>query len=362
MTTGASPRPDSRSKAEPDEVASPNGGGVRATLADEMRPVEPVALTSRAEAGAADKFVDNGGPVLQVTQLYLIYWGAAWNATPAPVPSPAQVTSACQTMMASSYLPGLAQYRGIGRGFVRGSAVVATSSPANGFTDSQVSTFLDGQINAGTVPGPDVDNQTLYCVVMPNGVNASNASFIGEHTFYTRSGQRIHFAWVTNSANLSSITTIISHEIVEAATDPEGSAFLGVSGTCSQGGWCEIGDVCSTTSTLDGVTVQSYWSNQAGACTVPTWPARTYPRLGVQWTGSIGPNSSGRWFTFNWPEWERVEWRMLPTVPRPGAAQLSWDVAVERASGNYLTYWITVTNLTNQNVTFEGRYVAIGRI
>src|SRR4051812_27939416 len=56
--------------------------------------------------------------------------------------------------------------------------------------------FVD---NNGTVPGPDVDNQTLYCVVMPRGVNASNASFVGEHTYYTRSGQRIHFAWITNS-------------------------------------------------------------------------------------------------------------------------------------------------------------------
>jgi hypothetical protein len=196
---------------------------------------------------------------------------------------------------------------------------------------------------------------------MPTGVNSSNTSFIGEHTYYTRSGQRIHFAWVTNAGNLSSLTRIISHELVESATDPEGSAFLGVAGTCSQGGWCEIGDVCSSTSTLDGVTVQSYWSNQAGACVVPAWPNRTYPRIGVQWTGTVAANSSRRWFTFNWPEWERVEWRMLPTVPHLGAPQLNWRVAIERASGNYLTYWISVTNLTAQAVTFEGRYCVLGR-
>jgi hypothetical protein len=263
--------------------------------------------------------------------------------------------------MASAYMTGLAQYRGIGRGFVRGSAVITSSNPPNGFTDSQVSTFIDNQLNAATLPGPDVDNQTLYCVVMPKGVNASNAGFVGEHTYYTRSGQRIRFAWITNSGSLASVTRIISHEIVEAATDPEGSAFLGVAGTCSQTGWCEIGDVCSSTSVLDGVTVQSYWSNQAGACAVPAWPNRAYPRFGVQWTGTVPANSSRRWFTFNWPEWERVEWRMLPTVPRPGAAQLRWSVAIERASGNYLTYWITVQNLTALDVTFEGRYAVLGR-
>lgn len=342
----------------------PAGGVVHASLAKDASVIAPTLLGERgpgAGAGGADKFVDNGGTVLQVTQLYLIYWGSAWTATPAPSPTSGQITAACQTMMASAYMPGLAQYRGIGRGFVRGSLVITSSNPPNGFTDTQVSNFIDGQITAGTIPGPDVDNQTLYCVVMPKGVNSSNTSFVGEHTYYTRSGQRIHFAWITNSGSLPSVTRIISHEVVESATDPEGSAFLGVAGTCSQGGWCEIGDVCSSTSVLDGVTVQSYWSNQAGACAVPTWPNQTYPRIGVQWTGVVPANSSQRWFTFNWPEWQRVEWRMLPTDSRPGAAQLRWKVALERASGNYLTYWITVTNLTALAVTFEGRFCVLGR-
>ena len=345
-----------------DAISETKGGVVHADLqTGESCAIQPLA-PGAGGAGGADKFVDNGGAVLQVAQLFLIYWGTRWTAAPAPTPTSAQITGACQTMMASAYLTGLAQYRGIGRGFVRGSAVITTSNPPNGFTDSQVSSFIDGQITAGTIPGPDVDNQTLYCVVMPTGVNASNTSFIGEHTYYTRSGQRIRFAWITNSGNLASLTRIISHEVVEAATDPEGSAFLGVAGTCSQGGWCEIGDVCSSTAVLDGVTVQSFWSNQAAACIVPTWPNRTYPRIGVQWTGTVAANASARWFTFNWPEWELVQWRMLPTIPRPGAAQLSWDVAIERASGNNLTYWITVNNLTALPVTFEGRYCVLGRI
>ncbi|MGW3448808.1 hypothetical protein [Streptomyces sp. NPDC001076] len=359
--SGAPPRPDQETATRPGVTTALEGGVVERSILESVRTVEPTFLEMPTEGGGADKFVDNGGTVLQVTQLFLIYWGSAWTSTPAPTPTSAQITAACQTMMAGPYMAGLAQYRGIGRGFVRGSTVIASSNPPNNFTDAQVSTFLDGQITAGTVPGPDIDNQTLYCVVMPTGVSASSSSFIGEHTYYTRSGQRVHFAWVTNSGNLDSVTTILSHELVESATDPEGSAFLGVTGTCSQSGWCEIGDVCSATSKLDGVTVQSYWSNSAGQCLVPAWPARTYPRIGVQWTGTVAPQSSGRWFTFNWPEWERVEWRMLPVVPQPGAAQLSWHVEIERASGNNLTYWITVTNLTGQSVAFEGRYCVLGR-
>jgi hypothetical protein len=345
----------------PAEAAGPYGGVVHVDVMDGAER-EPVQLAELGGAGGAAKFSDSGGAVLQVTQLQLIYWGSAWTANPAPTPTSDAISAACRTMMASSYMTGLAEYRGIGRGFVRGATVVTTSNPPNGFTDNQVSTFVDGLITAGTVAGPDVDNQTLYCVVMPQGVNSSNTSFIGEHTYYTRAGgQNIHFAWITNSGNLASLTRIISHETVESATDPEGSAILGVAGTCSQGGWCEIGDVCSTTSTLDGVTVQSFWSDQAGQCVVPAWPNVVYPQVGVQWTGVVAAHSSARWFTFNWPEWELVDWRMLPTTPRPGAPQLSWRVAIERASGNYLTYWITVTNPTDQAVPFEGRYCVLGR-
>jgi hypothetical protein len=50
---------------------------------------------------------------------------------------------------------------------------------------------------------------------------------------------------------------------------------------------------------------------------------------------------------------------MMPTSPAPGAPQVEWDVEVERASTDHVTYWITVTNLTPNNVNFEGRYAVL---
>src|SRR5439155_21611774 len=143
------------------------------------------------------------------------------------------------------------------------------------FTDANVANLITSCIEAGQLPEPDDDNMILYCVIMPVGVNNTNSGFVGEHSFFTYSdydfpfdfdNDNAHFAWVTNNGTLNSVTRIFSHELVESATDPEGSAILGTAGTCSQSGWCEIGDVCSTTAVLDGVTVQSYWSQGDGAC------------------------------------------------------------------------------------------------
>lgn len=80
---------------------------------------------------------------------------------------------------------------------------------------------------------------------------------------------------------------------------------------------------------------------------------------GVQWTGTLNPGATGRWFTFNWPVSWHVVWYMMPTSPRVGAPQVEWDVAVERASATHCTYWITVKNLTSNPVTFEGRYAVL---
>lgn len=82
-------------------------------------------------------------------------------------------------------------------------------------------------------------------------------------------------------------------------------------------------------------------------------------RIGVQFTGALVPNETRRWFTYNWPAVWHVIWYMMPTSPQPGAPQVEWDVGVERASTDFVTYWITVRNVTQNNVNFEGRYTVL---
>ena len=98
-----------------------------------------------------------------------------------------------------------------------------------------------------------------------------------------------------------------------------------------------------------------------GAWEIPVDGWMTAPSCGTQWTGTLAANQTNRWFTFNWPASWHIVWTVMPTTPFAGGAQITWSVAVQRASAEFATYWITVQNLTNVPVTFEGRYAILSR-
>ncbi|HEX5116380.1 MAG TPA: hypothetical protein VFW65_14390 [Pseudonocardiaceae bacterium] len=96
-----------------------------------------------------------------------------------------------------------------------------------------------------------------------------------------------------------------------------------------------------------------------GAWEIPVDGWLTQPVTGVQFTGTLAANASGRWFTWGWPATWHVVWTVVPDTPVPGAPQVGWTVEVERASTEYATYWLTVVNRTPRQITFEGRYAIL---
>ncbi len=49
--------------------------------------------------GSTPQFNDNGGTVIEIVRLQLIYWGAAWGRSPAPNPSSGQIDDAARTFL-----------------------------------------------------------------------------------------------------------------------------------------------------------------------------------------------------------------------------------------------------------------------
>ena len=82
-------------------------------------------------------------------------------------------------------------------------------------------------------------------------------------------------------------------------------------------------------------------------------------RTGRQFTSTLAPRQTRRYFTHSWPANWHVFWYCQPTSIRRGAPQIDWEIGVERASSSRVTYWITVKNLTSSTVNFEGRYAIL---
>lgn len=223
-------------------------------------------IVAAPRASASTRFADHGGRVLAAARIYPTYWGQYWAAGAWPTAD--QITRALRTALAGSYLAGLAQYRDIGPVVFHGSRLITTTDPRSGFTDRDIEAFLNALFDAGLLPAPD--DKALYVVTVPPGILSSyGTSRYGEHYYYQRGGHRIHYAWTANSGTLDGATQIATHEVVEALTDPEGTAIVGRTGTCTEPGWCEIADICSDTAKLNSVLVAPYWSNIAGRCVIP---------------------------------------------------------------------------------------------
>ncbi|MEO7271484.1 MAG: hypothetical protein ABI211_05705 [Vicinamibacterales bacterium] len=97
-----------------------------------------------------------------------------------------------------------------------------------------------------------------------------------------------------------------------------------------------------------------------GVWEIPVDGWMTVPECGVQFQGALAANQTKRWFTFNWPATWHIVWTVMPTsvdtVP-----QVTWTVQVQRASAEFVTYWLSVQNLTAKPVTFDGRFCVLSR-
>src|SRR5262249_50663254 len=142
-----------------------------------------------------------------------------------PRPSRDEVTSAVVRILFGPFMSGLGQYRGIGGGRLAATATVTSPDPPAPFSRADVRTMLQNQLTANALPPPTNDNQFLFAVIMPSGLQTSEKDAIGQHHSFTQFGLKIPFAWVMNDGTLNYVSSVFSHELVEACTDPQLDSF-----------------------------------------------------------------------------------------------------------------------------------------
>jgi len=253
--------PDKLKKAE--KVTFPEGG-------------KDLVITTFNDAPASTTTSDGGGKKLRNVKVNLIFWGDAWNATPSPNPNLATIVNDAATILSSSYLTRTTQY-GCNTAFLGGIFTTpAGDNPSANYTMSDVNDRIISAINAESLPEPDEEStDNFHVIFMPPGTNPP-PNVGGEHSYGSYSdydfpfdfdiGDKAHTAFIMFSSR-ANVSSIFSHELVEALTDPEGDGVQVDPRNSSS--WNEIADICFSTGIVNGVTVQSYWSQQDKACIIP---------------------------------------------------------------------------------------------
>ena len=247
--------------------------------------VNPNVTATVPPAGTA--FAAGPGKPLTNIHVQLVFWGAWWNNNPLAT----QVSNSLGNLLGGPYMTYLAQY-GVHRGNVRGTTFANGTEPGT-FSLSSVGNFILSLLDNDRLPEPDEDWPIVYAVIMPansafqgvappdtlplapgavSAVNGENSSIIWyDYDIGDVDNDPAYFLWAGNDGTLDYITTVLSHELVELATDPNGGN--GVRQVGCAGGSCQIGDVGTVCQNwceyVRGVKAQAYWSQLDGNGALP---------------------------------------------------------------------------------------------
>ncbi len=266
-----------------------------------------------------------GGPVVSNPQVIAVYWGP--NVDSQIIST---IPSFYQDVLSSFYEDGLYEYstlgvtghaghagsnQAIGRGtFVTGTTITPSNTNTT-VTQDDIANELSSQISNGHLQAPQFDvtgnASTIYMVYFPSGITislfGSNSCqvFCAFHYGFQYNGVLVPFGVFpellsgpcvggcgTDPNQFNNLTTVSSHELIEAITDTDVSAAANFDFPLA---WYdqnngELGDICNQLEQNIVVgantwSVQKYWSIQLNNCTIPTL---TTPQITIASSANTG--------------------------------------------------------------------------
>ena len=225
-----------------------------------------------------------GGPVLSNVKVYTVFWNSQ-------VQYQSQLNAFYTAVTNSAYFDWLNEYntptQTLGRGSLIGSLVDPSPPASTALTNVDIQNELAKLIDNGTVPAPTAD--TLYMVHFPPGVSidldgqGSCVVFCAYHNTFVHNGVNVYYGVMPDQGGgcaggcggdpvqFNNLTSVSSHELIEAVTDAAVGLATAVGPPLAwyDTNYGEIGDICNgQQGTVAGYTVQTEYSNKAGACIV----------------------------------------------------------------------------------------------
>jgi hypothetical protein len=271
------------------------GGGAASSLA----PAAPVSADGVGRAACRvrrDVLTYHGGEVMMNPQVFLLFWGPEWNNPPAGsdyADAENDLLALYGSLETSNFACAWGEYAtapgATNQGGLAGSYVIPTDPApldSNGeLDDATIQAEITSLAGTNGVPLPTAD--TMYVVVTPNnvpvnaggvtGCGGSNFVFCGYHNSFI-SGGAYRYAVLPFPCNAGigtcffdstpglSLEVVGSHELTEAATDPDGDAWY------SDRTGNENADICASSpctifaDTQHAFSLNPGWSNLGNGC------------------------------------------------------------------------------------------------
>ena len=231
------------------------------------------------KAGIIPQVIQSGGPVLAAPIVQPIFFASATDTDTEPY-----VEAFLPALASSTYWPTVAAEYGVGPMTIMPSIVSTDAVP---LTDADLQTYLVGQLDGAHAGWPAADTvSTIYMVMLPTGTAYSSActtgGFAGYHSEHSKGMTTgFSFAVIANcggdggsASALDEVTVTISHELVEASTDPKPASAPAFQTTdaahiaWSHEAGAELADMCEWTPSMQqrlvgNYLVQRIWSNAA---------------------------------------------------------------------------------------------------
>ncbi|HEX3551425.1 MAG TPA: hypothetical protein VHT53_13660 [Candidatus Elarobacter sp.] len=240
---------------------------------------------NQRSAQAVSNLTYHGGPVQTAPQLYVVFWGSAWNGSGDPNGEKSRLLAFYGIIGGSHWLNSVSQYTQNGGAHVGnagniyvGSYVDTATTPPSRPTQAQMA----AEAARAAAHFGNYTSNASYVVAMPHGIKPSGfgTQYCAYHSSTSAGGGTI--SWtnlpympdagascgansVNSSGTLDGVTIVGGHEQAETETDPQpNTGWLDSSGA-------ENGDKCAWVSlennpNAGGYPTQPLWSNANSGC------------------------------------------------------------------------------------------------
>jgi hypothetical protein len=317
-------------------------------------------------------FSDLGGPRMAHPQLVLIFYSNDPDAD--------ALTRYSEQLVTSSWLDQVGAEYGVGPGSVLTVVHLGGPAPAR-LSDTEIVDLLFQELAAGDLPLPPVDGpgELLYVLDVPSSTVVtlsgltSCTDFGGYHASARRNGVEVAFAVVATCSKLYSDLTdleirevVLSHEVIETATDPVPVNHPAFQLRDPSGSWSALGDEVADLCTRGDSTgiwregdfvAQRSWSDAAAVFGDPCVPVPTdAPYFNVRRDGNVMPRippgghgtvSVNGWATGTTPDWS------LETFTRPPTDVMAAPQTNQLGAGRSTKINLTISQTATPGTTLQ---------